>query len=188
MGIRINFEKDFLYYASLGHKRQSVDPKAYLNMIGYRKNISVIDTERTKESLLLTIQFLRSLFIKNKASSLFINLNEKSKSTTKLCGLRSLEPFLIKNWTSGTLTNIILDNKVDVIFVLGSKSSRFVIQEAIKVKLPIVGLVDNDTNSGMISFPIWTNDDSTELCYKISLSISDKIIESKLLNYGFSCL
>jgi len=188
MGIRTNFEKDFLYYASLGHKRQFVDPKTYLNITGYRKNVSVIDTERTKESLLLSIQFLRSLFLKNEASCLFINLNEESKSTTKLCALRSLEPFLIKNWVSGIFTNIILDDKVDVIFVLGSKSSRFVIQEAIKVKFPIIGLVDSDTNSDMISFPIWTNDDSIELCYKISSSISNIIIESKLLNYGFSCL
>jgi len=187
MGIRTNFEKDFLYYASLGHKRQFVDPKTYLNMIGYRQNVSVINTERTKESLFLTTQFLRSLFLKNEVSLLFINLNEESKSTTKLCALRSLESFLIKNWTSGLFTNIILDNKVDVIFVLGSKSSCFVIQEAIKVKLPVIGLVDSDTNSGMISFPIWTNDDSIELCHKISSSISDTIIESKLLNYGFSC-
>jgi len=40
----------------------------------------------------------------------------------------------------------------------------------------------------MLSFPIWTSDDSDDLCHKITSNISDTIIESKLLNYGFSCL
>jgi len=188
MGIRNKFEKDFLYYASLGHKSRFVDPKIYLNVIGYRKNASVIDTERTKESLFLTTQFLRSIFSQKNASILFINLNEESKSVTNLCALRSIEPFLTKNWSSGTFTNIIFDHKVDVIFVLGSKSHYFVIQEANKLNTPVIGLVDSDTNSNMISFPIWINDDSTNICHKITSNISNTIIEIKLLNYGFSCL
>jgi len=188
MGIRNKFEKDFLYYASLGHKTKFVDPKAYLNIIGYRKNVSVINTERTKKSLFLTIQFLRSTFLQKNASILFINLNEESKSITNLCALRSITPFLTKNWSSGTFTNIIFDHKVDVIFVLGSKSNYFVIQEANKSNIPVIGLVDSDTNSNMLSFPIWINDDSDDLCHKITSNISDTIIESKLLNYGFSCL
>lgn len=186
MGIN-KFTKDFLYYGSLGHKSKSVDSKVYSNIVGYRKNVSVINVEKTKEILFLVNQFLKLIFIKKDTAILFINLNEDSKSVTKLCALRSVESFLVNNWSSGTFTNVISNNKVDVIFVLGSKDNYFVIQEANKLNIPVIGIVDSDTNSNMVSFPIWANDNSIDLCYSITHNISDIIIETKLLNYGFSC-
>ena len=44
-----NISKDFLYYAELGHKTKSVSPKAYSNLLGFRKNVSLINVERIKD-------------------------------------------------------------------------------------------------------------------------------------------
>ena len=95
MGIN-TFTKDFLYYASLGHKTESVDPKSYSNVLGYRKGISVLNIEKIKENLFVTNEFLKSVVSRKKSSILFVNLNESSNNITKLCALRSIEPFIVK--------------------------------------------------------------------------------------------
>ena len=50
MGVIKNINKDFLYYATLGHNMTSVNPKFYSNLLGFRKNVSLINIEKTKES------------------------------------------------------------------------------------------------------------------------------------------
>lgn len=182
MGIN-TFTKDFLYYASLGHKTESVDPKSYSNVLGYRKGISVLNIEKIKENLFVTNEFLKSVVSRKKSSILFANLNESSNNITKLCALRSIEPFIVKNWSSGSLTNV-LSNKVDVIFVLSVKNSYFIVQEADKLNIPVVGLVDSDANSNMVSFPLLLNDNSVNLDYIVTSLISNSVLEIKLLNFG----
>ena len=77
MGVK-TFSKDFLFYASLGHKSEAVDPKGYANFLGFRNNTSVLNIEKTQESLFLVSMFVKSIFTKKKgkASVLFLNLTE----------------------------------------------------------------------------------------------------------------
>jgi len=182
MGINI-FTKDFLYYASLGHKIESVDPKVYSNVLGYRKGISVLNTEKIKENLFVINEFLKSVISEEKSSLLFVNLNESSKNITRFCALRSVEPFIVKNWSSGALTNV-LSSEVDVIFVLSVKNNHFIVQEANKLNIPVVGLVDNDSNPNMVSFPLLLNDNSVGLDHAVTSLVSNVVLEIKLLNYG----
>ena len=189
MGVK-TFSKDFLFYASLGHKSEAVDPKAYANLLGFRNNTSVLNIEKTRESLFLTSMFLKSVFTKKKgkASVLFLNLNEESNVVTKACAFKSVQPFLVKNWFSGALTNVLLKDKVDVIFLLSSKNNNFVLQEAQKLNIPVIALVDSDTSSNMVTFPILTNDNSLELQHFVTKFISDTIIETQLMTYGLGCV
>jgi ribosomal protein S2 len=187
MGINKILNKDFLYYASLGHKVSSVEPKAYANLLGFRKNLSLINQERTKESLFLVNHFIESIFLKKACSVLFVNLDEESKISTQVNALRSLQPFFITGWSSGVLTNTITKNKIDLIFLLSGKGHPFVIQEANKLNIPVIGLVDSDFNSNMITFPIWINDKSLDLHHDVSLIFSSIILKNKLIRYGFAC-
>lgn len=181
-----NISKDFLYYAELGHKVESVNPKSYSNLLGFRKNVSLINSEKIKESLSLTNQFLGSALSKENCSILFVNLNNDSNISTKLCALRSMQPFLIKDWSSGTLTNIVVNHKIDIIFMLSAKANNFILQEAKKLNIPVVAVVDTDTNANLISFPIWLNDDSINLHHELTVLISSVILESNLIKYGLS--
>lgn len=183
-----NISKDFLYYAELGHKTKSVNPKAYSNLLGFRKNVSLINVQKIKESLSLTSQFITSVLNERNCSILFVNLNNESSISTKLCALRSMQPFLVKNWSSGTFTNILAEHKIDIIFVLSAKTNSFILQEANKLSIPVVAIVDTDINSNLVSFPIWLNDDSTDLHHDLTTFISSVILQAKLTNYGLSIL
>jgi ribosomal protein S2 len=187
MGVK-TLDKDFLYYASLGHKVMSVEPKSYSNISGFRQKISLINVEKVKESFLLSKHFVKSLFDVNvHSSTLFINLDETSSVMTKFCALKSLEPYFIENWSSGTLTNTISKHRIDAIIVLSTKDNNFVIQEASKLNIPVIGLVDSDTTVNLVSYPVWSNDNSVELQYKITSEISNTILEAKLTQFGISC-
>lgn len=187
MGINKTLDKNFLYYASLGHKIGSIEPIIYGNLLGFRKNVALFNQERTKESLFLANHFIESIFTKKVCSILFVNLDEESNISTKLCALRALQPFFVTNWSSGVLTNVIAKNNIDSIFLLSTKSHSFVIQEANKLNIPVIGLVDSDSNSNMITFPIWINDKSLNLHHDVSLIISSIILKSRLIKYGLVC-
>ena len=186
MGIK-DITKDFLYYASLGHKVESVDPRVYSAVLGFRKNVSLINVEKVQESLSLVSSFLKTVFKKENSSILFLNLNEDSNVSTKNGALKSLQPFLIRNWSSGMLTNIVIKDKIDMIFVLSAKNPNFVLQEAKKLNIPVISIIDSDTNSNLVTFPIWANDDSLELHHFITCTISCVILEAQLMKYAMSC-
>jgi small subunit ribosomal protein S2 len=186
MGVK-DIGKDFLYYASLGHKVESVDPKAYSALLGFRKNVSLISVEKVQESLSLVNNFLKTVLKKEEPSILFLNLNEDSSISTKIAALKSLQPFLVRNWSSGMLTNIVAKSKIDMIFVLSAKNHNFVLQEAKKLNIPVLSIIDSDTNSNLVTFPIWANDDSLELHHFITSMISLVMIEAQLMKYGVSC-
>jgi small subunit ribosomal protein S2 len=99
-----------------------------------------------------------------------------------------VQPFFVKNWFSGALTNVLLKDKVDVIFLLSSKDNNFILQEAQKLNIPVIALVDSDTSSNMVTFPIWANDNSLELQHFVTKFISDTIIETQLMTYGLDCV
>ena len=118
---------------------------------------------------------------------LFIDLEEGSNVSTKFCALKALEPYFIENWSSGTLTNAVLDYKVDAIFILNAKESSFIIQEANKLNIPVIGVVDSDTTANLLTYPILANDNSIELRHQLTVDISLTILEAKLIRYGLSC-
>lgn len=187
MGVKV-LEKDFLYYASLGHKTSSVEPSMFSNLLGFRKGTSVLNLEKTKESFLVTKHFISVLFEANTNSTiLFIDLDEGSNASTKFCALKALEPYFVENWSSGSLTNCVLDYKIDAILTLNAKESSFIIQEANKLNIPVIGMVDSDTTTNLLTYPILANDNSLELRHKLSADVSFTILEAKLINYGLSC-
>jgi len=187
MGINKISDKDFLYYASLGHKVDSIEPKIYANLLGFRKNVSLFNIEKIKESLSLVNYFVQSIFTKKTCSILFVNLDEESNISTRLCALRTLQPFFVTNWSSGKLTNVISRNKIELIFLLSSKNHFFVIQEANKLNIPVVGLVDSDSSSNMVAFPIWINDKSLDLHHDVSVMFSAMVLKNELVRYGLEC-
>jgi len=52
------------------------------------------------------------------------------------------------------------------------------------MNIPVVGLVDSDANSNMVSFPLLLNDNSVNLDYIVTSLISNSVLEIKLLNFG----
>jgi ribosomal protein S2 len=187
MGIT-NFNKDFIYHSSFGHKIQSTDPKTFSNLLGFRKGASIINIEKCKEAVSLMNRFLCVLFDKKKPQVLFVNFDEQSNRLTLLCALRAIQPVLIDGWSSGTLTNVISKNRITAIFLLSSKKTYFVIEEATKLNIPVISFVDTDSTLNNISFPLWLNDNSVQLDYELTSVLSDIIIKTVLTKHALSYL
>ena len=187
MGIT-KFNKDFIYHSSFGHKIKSTDSKTFSNLLGFRKGASVINIEKCKEAVSLMNRFVSVLFDKKKPQLLFVNFEEESNKLTLLCALRAIQPVLINGWTSGTLTNVVSKNKITAVFLLSSKKTYFVIEEATKLNIPVISFVDTDSTLNNISFPIWLNDNSVELDHRLTSVLSDIIIKATLNKHALSYL
>ena len=144
--------------------------------------------EKIKSGFSTAGNFVELLTLSSNSSILFINLDEDSNNVTRLCALKAMQPFLIKGWSSGTLTNTVSKYKVGAIFLLSARNHGFILQEANKLNIPVIALVDTDSSSNLVSFPIWLNDDSIDLHREVSAAISLLVLKARLLNYSFQCL
>ena len=187
MGIT-KFSKDFIYHSSFGHKIKSTDPKTFSNLLGFRKGASIINIEKCKEAVSLMNRFVSVLFDKKKPQLLFVNFEEESNKLTLLCALRAIQPVLINGWTSGALTNVVSKNKITAVFLLSSKKTYFVIEEATKLNIPVISFVDTDSTLNNISFPLWLNDNSVELGHGLTSVLSDIIIKATLTKHALAYL
>lgn len=67
----------------------------------------------------------------------------------------------------------------DALFVIDIKKERTAVNEAVKRNIPIIALVDTNTNPDAIRYPIPANDDATKSIDLICRTISEAIQEGK---------
>lgn len=65
------------------------------------------------------------------------------------------------------------------IFVVDVKKEAIAVQEADRLNIPIVGLIDTNSDPDLIDFPIPGNDDAFKSINLITRSIADAVIESQ---------
>ena len=64
------------------------------------------------------------------------------------------------------------------IFVVDVKKEAIAVREAAKLNIPIVGIIDTNSDPDLIDFPIPANDDAFKSINVISHAISEAIIEA----------
>lgn len=67
----------------------------------------------------------------------------------------------------------------DAVFVVDIKTEKTAVREAKKVGLPIVAMVDTNTDPEGITYPIPANDDATKSIELISRVLADAVLEGK---------
>jgi small subunit ribosomal protein S2 len=65
------------------------------------------------------------------------------------------------------------------VFIVDTKKEDTAVREAKKLSIPIVGLLDTNSNPDLISFPIPGNDDATKSIRLITTFIADAVIEGR---------
>lgn len=65
------------------------------------------------------------------------------------------------------------------LYVPNLERGRAEIKEAIKLQIPVIGIIDSDTNPFGIQYPIPGNDDATESVLLYTLLIQNAIAEAK---------
>lgn len=72
-----------------------------------------------------------------------------------------------------------MERQPGAIFIVDTKKEETAVREAIRLSIPIIGLIDTNSNPDLVSFPIPGNDDATKSIHLISGLLSDTIIEGR---------
>lgn len=65
------------------------------------------------------------------------------------------------------------------LFVIDTKKEDTAVREANRLSIPVIGLIDTNSNPDLITYPIPANDDATKSIRLISSLIADTIIEGR---------
>ncbi|MBM3246484.1 MAG: 30S ribosomal protein S2 [Candidatus Omnitrophica bacterium] len=70
-------------------------------------------------------------------------------------------------------------------FVVDTKKEETAVREAMRLEIPIIGLIDTNSNPDPIAYPIAGNDDATKSIRMVTTFIADAVIEGrkKFLSY-----
>jgi small subunit ribosomal protein S2 len=88
---------------------------------------------------------------------------EKRKLQTNLDGIRSMSRL------------------PDVLFVVDTKHEQIAVDEARKLKIPVIGIVDTNCDPEQINFPIPGNDDALRAIKLFASRVADAILEGRAL-------
>lgn len=190
-----------------GHLKSRRHPRMEDFIFTTRKNISIVNLEKTAEQLKAATDFLVSLRKIGKPI-LFVGVKKQTHDAVRSLAERLGEHYVVDRWLGGTLTNFNsirarakylnetedklsrgefqkytklerlkvgeelekLERKVGgirkmqgipgAIVLADAKEADLVIKEAVKMNVPLVAIVDTNTDPSAIDYPIAGNDDA----------------------------
>jgi small subunit ribosomal protein S2 len=72
-----------------------------------------------------------------------------------------------------------MDNLPKAIFIVDTKKEETAVKEARRLSIPIVGLIDTNSNPDLIDYPIAGNDDATKSIQIVTRLMADTVIEGR---------
>ncbi|MDD2766685.1 MAG: 30S ribosomal protein S2 [Candidatus Moranbacteria bacterium] len=209
-----------------GHLKSRRHPKMEEYIYTTRKNINIVNLERTAEKLQSAGTFLSGV-VKSGKPILFVGMKTQTQDTVKSLATRLGESYVIDRWLGGTLTNFScinsrakylndthekleqgafkkytkfeqakkneevekLEKKVGGIKRMGQlpgaiviadvKEASLVIFEARKMNIPVIGIVDTNTDPSFVDYPIPGNDDALSSLRILLGYLGKMVIETK---------
>jgi small subunit ribosomal protein S2 len=67
----------------------------------------------------------------------------------------------------------------DAIFIVDTRKERLAIQEALRLEIPVIALLDTNSDPDEVQFPIPANDDAIRAVTLLTSKIADAVIEGK---------
>ena len=184
----------------IGHNSKRRHPAIAKYLLGSRNNVDIFDLTKTTFYLNRALNFITQLTALNR-KILIVNENTDFKRLIQIIGQKTNNPYVSKKWVGGYLTNFKKQyvkisetaktkESLDIffpsaIFVLSVKKSQLAVKEAHLLKIPVIGVVDSDTDPSGITYPIFGNDDSVEAIFLyttlfLNASIKATIIEENI--------
>lgn len=231
--VNVNLEELLKAGVHFGHLKSRRHPKMEEYIYTTRKNINIVDLEKTYEKLHIAGKFLAEV-VKSGKPILFVGMKKQTQDTVQSLALRLNESYVIDRWLGGTLTNFScinsrakylndthdkleqgvfkkytkfeqakkseevekLERKVGgiknmhqlpgAIVIADVKDASLVIYEARKMNIPLVGIVDTNTDPSFVDYPVPGNDDALSslrllLGYlgKVVLETKEKVVKAK---------
>ncbi|MBP7060857.1 MAG: 30S ribosomal protein S2 [Candidatus Moranbacteria bacterium] len=190
-----------------GHLKSRRHPKMDEYIYTTRKNINILNLQKTVEKMEAAARFLTGV-VKSGKPILFVGMKKQTHDTVKSLAVHVGQYYMIDRWLGGTLTNFEcirgrarhlqdletkfasgefkkytkfeqakkqeeverlekkvggikgMENFPGAIVVADTKEAGLVLHEAGKMGVPVVGIVDTNTDPSAVDYPIPANDDA----------------------------
>ena len=210
------------------HQTRRWNPKMKKFIFGERKNIYIIDLQKTLRYFRYTYNIVRDA-AKDGKVILFVGTKKQASQAIKEYAQKCGMPYVNHRWLGGMLTNFqtikqsirklevieameedesinlltkkealmlrrkkeklldylggLRDMKTipDMIFVIDTVKEKIAVQEANRLKLPVVAPLDTNCDPDVVDYPIPGNDDAIRSIQLFCKEMSDAIIEGKEL-------
>lgn len=207
-----------------GHLKRNWNPKMKNFIFGRKKNIYIIDLEKTAKKLDQAKEFLKEI-AKSGGVILMVGTKRQIRPVIKELANSCRMPYVDQKWVGGLLTNFptikkrleryvellqmraegkfegipgkevvrlnreisrmdkkysgltFLEGIPDCVLVVDPGREKACIREAVKLSIPLVGLVDTDSDPEEINYPIPGNDDAIKSVRFIISSLVEAINE-----------
>ncbi|MBN2963152.1 30S ribosomal protein S2 [Sulfurospirillum sp. T05] len=209
-----------------GHQTRRWNPKMKKFIFGERKNIYIIDLQKTLRYFRYTYTVVRDAAAEGK-TILFVGTKKQASQAIKEYAEKCGMPYVNHRWLGGMLTNFqtikqsirklevietmeedgsinlltkkealmlrrkkeqllnylggLRNMKVvpDMIFVIDTVKEKIAVQEANRLRLPVVAPLDTNCDPDVVDFPIPGNDDAIRSIQLFCKEMSEAIIEGK---------
>lgn len=209
-----------------GHLKSRRHPKMDEYIFTTRKNINILDLEKTEVKLNAALAFLTQV-VKSGKPVLFVGVKKQTHDPIKSLAKRVGMPYVIDRWLGGTLTNFThikgrakylveteeklargefkkytkfeqakkneeierlekrmggiktLEMIPGAIVIADTREAGIVLHEARKMQVPIVGIVDSNTDPSFVDYPIPGNDDAVSSLRILLGAIGKTLLQAK---------
>ena len=177
-----------------GHQTRRWNPKMAKYIFTERNGIHVIDLQQTVKFADQAYDFMRDAAA-NDAVILFVGTKKQAADAVKEEAERAGQYYINHRWLGGTLTNwetiqkrvarlkeikrMEEDGIFDVIYIVDPHKEQIAVKEAKKLGIPVVAMVDTNTDPDDIDVIIPANDDAIRAVKLITAKMADAIIEGR---------
>lgn len=195
--------------AHLGHSTSLYRPSNQPYILGSYKGLHIIDLDQTLIHLRTAAKVVEGVAERG-GIILFIGTRENLQRPLEIAAERCGGYYVASRWVPGTITNCteistwdrqevdfedkptgkVLDAdevrslvKPDLVVILNPVENRVAVRECIQSRIPTIGVIDTDSESSLVTYPIPANDDSVR-CLTLLIGVLSKAGESgKLKRY-----
>ena len=157
----------------LGHSKSSWNPKMSPYILSEYKDFHIINLETTIPLLKKALNIIKHIYEAEGNILVVGNSNVNKGYVLDLVKNKNIYGVSGK-WTGGSLTNWnpnhfdytkVNNEKPNLIIVLNCKGNETVFKEATKSGIPVIAILDTDTDYTGVQYPIPGNDDSPQAQY-----------------------
>ena len=173
-----------------GHQTRRWNPKMRRFIFAERSGIYIIDLQKTLGQIHKAQELLRNVVLKGD-NVLFVCTKKQLKALVQGDAQSASCQYVTERWLGGTLTNFATIKKqirrlreleqgsTEGDFDSYTKKEKIAIQEANKLGIPVVAIVDTNADPDVITVPIPGNDDAIRSVSLITKALCDVIVESR---------
>src|SRR6187397_1372833 len=169
-----------------GHQTKRWNPKMKEYIFGERNGIYIIDLGKTVKLFRDAEEFVSRLAAEGR-TILFVGTKRQAQDVIAEEAQRCSMFFVNERWLGGLLTKLAknlegirgMSRLPDAVFIVDTKKEKIAVDEARKLKIPVIGIVDTNCDPDEVDFVIPGNDDALRSIRLFASRIADAVVDGR---------